>query len=42
MSCQLKVLNDSGRQGVIMREMLSVIRSECEGSITVVRKLVRR
>ena len=31
-----------GGKGVIMRETLSVIRSECEGSITVVRKPVRR
>ena len=31
-----------GGKGVIMREMLSVILNECEGSITVVRKTVRR
>ena len=31
MSCQLKVLNDGGQQRVILRGMLSVIRSECEG-----------
>jgi hypothetical protein len=35
------VLNDGGWQGVIMRGMLSVIRSECEGSAAVVRKAVR-
>ena len=33
--------NDSGRQGVIVRETLIVIRSECEGSVTIVRKTVR-
>ncbi|WP_330000629.1 hypothetical protein [Dialister invisus] len=26
---------------VVVREMLNVIRSECEGSVTVVRKVVR-
>ena len=31
-----------GGKGVIMRETLSVILNECEGSITVVRKTVRR
>ena len=31
-----------GGKGVIMRETLSVILNECEGSITVVRKPVRR
>ena len=37
-SCQLKVLNDTGRQGVIVRETLNVILNECEGSMTVMRK----
>ena len=36
------VQNDGGRQSVIMREMLIVIRSEREGSAAVVRKPVRR
>jgi len=36
------VQNDTGRQGVIMREMLIVILNEREGSINVGRKPVRR
>ena len=32
------VQNDTGRQGVIMREMLIVILNEREGSMTVMRK----
>ena len=44
------VQNDNWRKGVIMREalsvivreMLNVIRSGCEGSVPVVRKAVRR
>ena len=31
-----------GGKGVIMRETLSVILNECEGSVAVVRKTVRR
>ena len=31
-----------GGKGVIMRETVIVIRSGCEGSVTIVRKTVRR
>ena len=40
--CLPPVQNDNWRKGVIMREALSVIRSEREGSVPVVRKAVRR
>ena len=40
-SVLIPVQNDRGWQGVIVRETLSVIRSECEGSAPVVKKLIK-